>query len=216
MGVAAKNGIIAFIQPTAPGNVSWYSDTAAPGTDVTVMHANVGGTPQSIDVAVVGSKTLIIVVSSSGSPAVYSIDTSNPTNIISQPIVGVSANLPGGSAISTFDSLGIGVITSFGDNLAIPFSETTLQPMGNGITLPGIPVSATADTANGVVIIGNADPTNPGGGFTTVNPVTGVAAAIPSAEAPFLPVGVVPDPTGKNFYACPQDGISPCSQFTLP
>jgi hypothetical protein len=181
-----------------------------------LVSANVGTNPQSLTIGVVGGNTYAFVVDA-GSSTIYTVKVTTTALTItdSQPLTGVTANLPGGSDVTTFDSLGIGVVTSFGDNLAIPFSETTLKPVGNAIALPGVPVSATASAAN-LLIIGNADQANAGGTFTEVDPVADKATAIPSVEAPVMPVGVVSATAGKGFLVCPQDGVSPCFSSTLP
>jgi hypothetical protein len=216
---AAKNGIMVVVQPTAPnGNLSWTSITGPIGDNTPPAQSITLGTNlQSIALVVMGGKTYIVAVDAGSSPAIWMVDTSTGAIVASQPIVGVTANLPGGSAITTFDSLGVGVVTSFGDNIAIPFSETTLKPTaGNPITLPGTPVSATAVGSS--VVIGDTpdDPVSTGGTFTQVNPVAGTATVIPTATTPFLPVGTSSDPTGKVLWACPQDAASPCVSVTLP
>lgn len=212
----AKNGIVSVVQPTAPNNVSFANITGPNAPPPTVTSTNVGTNPQSLAIGVVGGKTYVFVLTGGSAPALWSVDvTDGMTNITSQPLIGVTANLPGGSAITVFDSSGTGLVTSFGDNLAIPFSETTLE-QGNGIALPGVPVSAVADTANGIAVIGNADQPNAGGTLTEVNPVTGTTTLVPSVETPVLPTGTVPATTGKGFFVCPQDGVSACSSYTLP
>ena len=164
---------------------------------------------------VTGGKTYVDVVAAGSAPALWSMDVTNANNVTSQPLTGVSANIPGGSAITVFDSLGVGLVTSFGNNIAIPFSETTLK-QSTAIALPGVPVSAVADTANGIAVIGNEDQPNAGGTLTEVNPVTGTTTLVPSVETPVLPTVTVPATTGKGFFVCPQDGVSPCSSYTLP
>ena len=213
---AAKNGIMSVVQPTAPSNVSFANVTDPNNFYPPVTSTNTGTQPQSLAIAIQGGKTYLIVVTAGSAPALWSVDTSTMATITSQPVTGVTANLPGGSAITVFDSLGVGVITSFGDNLAIPFSETTLKPAGNPITLPGVPVSAVANTVNGIAVIGNADQPNAGGTLTEVNPTTGTATLVPTVETTVLPVGTVPATTGKGFFVCPQDGVSPCTPYTLP
>ena len=210
----AENGWICVLQPTAPNNLT-CSNITGPATSwpLPVASTNVGTNPQSLAIVVNGGKTYVDVLTSS-TPTLWSVDTSTMATITSQPVTDVTANLPGGSAISTFDSLGTGLITSFVDKVAIPFSETTLK-QGNAITLPGVPVSATS-TANGIAVIGNADQPNAGGTLTEVNPTSGAVTLVPSVETSVLPVGTVPASTGKGFFVCPQDGVSSCSSFTLP
>ena len=212
---AAGNGVVCVLQPDAPNNLT-CSNIAGPATSwpPPVASTNVGTNPQSLAIAVSGGKTYVDVLTSS-TPTLWSVDTSTMATITSQPLTGVTANLPGGSAITVFDSLGTGLITSFGDNVAIPFSETTLK-QGTAIKLPGVPVSAVASTPNGIMVVGNADQPNAGGTLTEVNPTTGVATLVPSVETLVMPVGTVPATTGKGFFVCPQDGKSPCTSYTLP
>jgi len=213
---AAKNGIVAALQPTAPNNVSFANITGPNYPPPPVTTANVGADPQSLAITVLGGKTYLIIVTAGSAPALWSVDTTNVTNIISQPLTGATASLPGGSAIVTFDSLGIGMVIDFAGKVAIPFSLSTLKPVGSPIALPGIPVSATADPVNSIAVIGNADQPNNGGTLTEVNPVTGTATLVPSVETSVLPVGTVPATTGKGFLVCPQDGISSCTSYPLP
>ena len=211
---AAKNGIECVLQPLASVDLSCVKITGPATPAPVVTSTNVGSNLQSLAIVVAGSNTYVDVIAAGSSPALWSVDTSTMATNTSQPLVGVTANLPGGSAITPFDSLGIVLVTSFGDKMAVPFNETTLK-QGSSITLPGIPVSATA-TSNSIALIGNADNANTGGTFTEVDPVAATAIAVPSIEAPELPVGVVAAPTGKMFFACPQDGVTSCSAFSLP
>ncbi len=216
-GNAAANGYTCLIQPSATNNLSCVNVTGASSSNHTATSVNVGTNPQSLAMGVVGGKTYVFVLTGGSAPALWSVDvTDGMTNIVSQPVTGVTANLPGGSAITVFDSLGVGIVISFGDNVAIPFSETTLKPAAIAITLPGVPVSAVADTVNGIAVIGNADQPNAGGTLTEVNPVTGTVTLVPTVETTVLPVGTVPATTGKGFLVCPQDGVSPCTSYTLP
>lgn len=218
---AAKNGWACYLEPTATNNLSCVNITGSADSQPTVSHVNVGTNPQSLAMGVTGGKTYAYVLTvGGGTPTIWSVDVSDGmTNVISQPIVDISTGAPGGSGIAMFDSLGIGVITSYGDNLAIPFNETTLKPTGGTITLPKASVNVIADVADGIALIGVADPANSGGTFTKVNPATGTATAIPSEEAPMLPVGVVVNSAGGSFQVCPSstDGTrASCSTFSIP
>ncbi len=160
--------------------------------------------------------TLMSLLTGGSAPALWSMDvTERYDELTSQPLTGVSANIPGGSAITVFDSLGVGLVTSFGNNIADSLQRNHTEAK-HRIALPGVPVSAVADTANGIAVIGNADQPNAGGTLTEVNPVTGTTTLVPSVETPVLPTGTVPATTGKGFFVCPQDGVSACSSYTLP
>jgi hypothetical protein len=218
---AAKNGWACVLQPTAPNNLSCYPITGSAFSSPTVLHVNVGTNPQSLAMGVTGGKTYAYVLTvGGGAPTMWSVDVSDGmTNVVSQPIVDITTGAPGGSGIAMFDSLGIGVVVSYGDNLAIPFSETTLKPTGGTITLPAASVNIIADVTDGIALIGTADPANSGSTFTKVNPATGTATAIPSEEAPMLSVGVVVNSAGGSFQVCPSstDGTrTSCSTFAIP
>jgi hypothetical protein len=218
---AAKNGWACLLQPTAPNDLSCYPITGSAFSEATVLHVNVGTNPQSLAMGVTGGKTYAYVLTvGGGTPTIWSVDVSDGmTNVVSQPIVDITTGAPGGSGITMFDSLGVGVVTSYGDNLAIRFSETTLKPTGGTITSPEASVNVIADAADGITLIGTADPANSGGTFTKVNSATGTATAIPGKEAPMLPVGVVVNPAGGSFQVCPSsaDGTrTPCSTFSIP
>jgi hypothetical protein len=214
-GNAALGGYRCVIQPTATLDLSCVLVTGGGFAQPTVMSINVGTNPQAITMGTIGGKTYVYVVTGGNAPALWSVNVSDGmTNVTSQPVAGVTANLPGGSALTMFDSLGTGLLTSFGDNVAIPFSETKLT-QGTAIKLPGIPVSASS-TPNGIMVVGNADQPNAGGTLTEVNPATGTATLVPSVETSVMPVGTVSATTGKGFWVCPQDGTSSCKSYTLP
>ena len=216
VGTASKNGWLCIIQANATDDLSCSnistltaSNAAPPYTSIAV-----GANPQSIAIGVVGGKTYAYVLTAGSTTTLWSVDLTDGGTITgSQTLTGVTAGLPAGSDIALFDSLGLGVVISYGDAVAIPFSETTLKPTAaNPIALPGTPVSILAGPT--VAIIGNADTAGNDGTFTTLDPVAGTATAVSGATAPVMPVGTAV--SGSNLLVCPQDGVSNCTALPSP
>ena len=208
---AAKNGLMCVLQPTAKNNVGCVCLMGSSPTQNLSVHANAGTNPQSLAIGKVSGKSTVYVFSVGGTPALWSAEADTMANPVSQPVTGVTTEAPGGSAIAIFDSLNLGVVTSFGDTIAIPFSETTLMPVGNAIALPGTPVNVIADATDEVMVVGNAGPSD--GTFTVVDPVKETTTTL-SGTTPYLPVGITVDPAGGGFSTCPSDGTA-CTHFVL-
>ena len=214
-GVAykAKNGFFCRLKKTSLACISWLG---GPQTANPLMFANFGTNLQSLAMGVTNNKTYAYV-HDAGGQAIFKVDVSNGNIITSWPVTGITAGAPRGSEIVLFDSLGLGMLVSYGNNLAIVFDESTLKTTAT-ILLPGTPGRVVANGS--VAVVGNADVANSVVNFTVVDPVKGTATAIPSARVLFLPVNLVPaitvDGTGVDFYACPNDGVSSCSSFTIP
>ncbi len=215
-GIALKHGWQCVIQANTTNDLSCSNistltagNPAPPYTSIAV-----GTNPQSVAIGVVGGKTYAYVLTAGSTTTVWSVDLTDGMTITgSQTLTGVTAGLPAGSDIALFDSLGIGVIISYGDAVAIPFSETTLKPTAaNPIALPGTPVSILAGPT--VAIIGNADTAGNDGTFTTLDPVAGTATAVNNETAPVMPVGTAV--SGSNLLVCPQDGVSNCTALPSP
>ncbi len=215
-GIALKHGWQCIIQANTTDDLSCSNistltagNPAPPYTSIAV-----GTNPQSVAIGVVGGKTYAYVLTAGSTTTVWSVDLTDGMTITgSQTLTGVTAGLPAGSDIALFDSLGIGVIISYGDAVAIPFSETTLKPTAaNPIALPGTPVSILAGPT--VAIIGNADTAGNDGTFTTLDPVAGTATAVNNETAPVMPVGTAV--SGSNLLVCPQDGVSNCTALPSP
>lgn len=214
---AGGDGMMCVFQPSASLPLSCVSLVGS-STNTFVL-ANVPNV-QSIMIGKASNGDAIVYALTVGStPAIASADISTGMKTItSRSVAGITAGAPGGSAIIVFDSLGLGVVTSFGDNLAVIFSETTLMETSS-VTLPGIPVNTVADTADGLALVGNANATSPGGTFTTINPSNGTAATIPSEGTAILPTALSVNPTGGEFYACPfwlNGSSTPCTSLSIP
>lgn len=217
MAIKIKNGLSCSLGTTGLMCVSWLGGSGATNP---IMVSNFGNNNQSLAMGVTSNKTYAYAFDADGQ-ALYKVDVTDGTTItLSWPVTGVTTGTvlePHGTEIVLFDSLNLGMLVSYSDNLAVVFDETTLKTVAT-ISLPGIPVSVVAK--GNIAIVGNADQANSGGNFTVVDPVKGTASLIPSEEAAFLPTGLIPavtaDGTGVDFYACPQDSINPCSSFTLP
>jgi hypothetical protein len=213
--VGACNGFVCLAQNKANPDLSCVPITGSTISQPTVTSINVGSNPQALAMGVTGATTYAYTITvGGGTTTLWSVDVSDGmTNPLSQPVAGITPNAPNGTGIVVFDALGVGLIVSYGDMIAIPFNETTLES-GSPITLPGIPVSVTADTANGVALIGNANPTAVGGSITIVDPVKGTATVIANVSSPSLPVSLIANPTGNGFYTCPQDD-SACAALSI-
>jgi hypothetical protein len=218
MAVKAKNGYLCYLDPTALTCVSWLGGSNATNP---IMVANFGTDNQSLAMGVTNNKTYAYAFDAGGG-ALYKVDVTDGTTVtLSWPVTGYTTGTvlePHGTEIVLFDSLGLGMLVSYSNNIAIVFDETTLKSaVGDPIALPGTPVSVIAK--GNIAVIGNADQANSGGNFTVVDPVNRTATLIPSATVPFLPTNLIPavvaDGAGIDFYACPQDGSS-CVPFTLP
>lgn len=215
----AGGGFMCLGQPTAAHSVTCISLVGGSSTvQNTAFYANMGTNVQSLATGIASDgDTYVYALAADSKTTLASADvTTGMKSVITQTITGVTASLPGGSSIAIFDSLGLGVITSFGDDVSIPFSETTLKP-ATAIVLPGTPVTAITDAVDGVVLIGGAASDN-SGTFATVNPVTGTTAVIPSKTS-LLPTGLVVDPSGGGFQVCPfsLDGTrTACTALTIP
>jgi hypothetical protein len=206
------NSYIVALQPaTTPHKVSCVSWIGPGLTSNPVLFNDVGSNPQSLAMGVTSSKTYAYSYDAVGQ-AIYKTDASTCTTTINFAVTGITAGAPNGTEIVVFDSLGLGVLVSYGDKIAVVFNETTLKQVGSDITLPGTPINVIA-TGN-VAIIGNFD-----GTFVKVDPSAGTASVISSEQATFMPVGMIPavtaDGVGVDFYACPNDGVSNCSSFTI-
>jgi len=210
---AAHGGFACFLQPSI-NNLGCFSLTE--GSSPVVTNVTVGNNPQSLAMGEVNGNIEAFVLTIGGNqPAIASVNVSSGTKTVtSKPVTGITADAPGGSAIVTLDSSGTGVIVSYTDGIAIPFSETTLTP-GTAITLPGIPVNVVADTTDGVVLVGNANHQGPGGNITVVDPIKGTAIVESSDASPLLPVALVVVPSQGKFFDCPLDGTA-CIPFPLP
>jgi hypothetical protein len=222
---AAGNGFAAEPEPTVTNGLAYASWLGNSPTVVnTVVQAYAGTNPQSLAIGVTSGKAWAYVfdASVSGTPAVGKVDMTDgaTTTAASSPTTGITAGAPAGSLMAVFDSLGLGTVVSIGDNAANVFSESTLKTVttvGSAgiITLPTGKTPVSIITVGSVAVLGNSD-----GTFTELNPTTGTAALIPSATTSFMPIGLVPavaaDGTGVDFYACPQDEVSPCRSFKLP
>jgi hypothetical protein len=213
--LAAKNGLMCLLQPTAPMNMSCVSLVAgAPGTTNPVLSANVGTDQQSLTMGVTNGVTYAYSLTAPATGAtIWKTNASTMTSVSSNAIPGISAGAPGGSGLAMFDSLGVGMVASWGDGIAIVFNETTLEPTMGDITLPGSSIVLAADTANGVALVGSADMPNLGGTFSTIDPTTGKVTAVAGAKATFLPVGLTASPAGKGFSAYCRSVLQ---AFTLP
>ena len=207
MAVKAKNGFSCDLVPTALTCVSWLGGSS---TTNPIMVSNFGTSDQSLAIGVTNSKTYAYAYDAGGQ-AIYKVDVSDGmTTVLSWSVTGITAGAPAGTEIVLFDSLGLGVLISYGDNLAIVFNESTLKQTGT-IAVPSVPISMIA--VGNVAVVGNLD-----GSFTKVDPLA-TATTIPSEETTFLPTGLVPavaaDGTGVDFYACPSDGTK-CVSFAIP
>lgn len=215
-GVASKNGWQCVIQANTTNDLSCSNITNLTASNAAPPYTSiaVGTNPQSVAIGVVGGKTYAYVLTAGSTTTVWSVDLTDGMTITgSQTFTGVTAGLPAGSDIALFNSLGLGVVISYGDAVAIPFSETTLKPTAaNPIALPGTPVSILAGLT--VAIIGNADTAGNDGTFTTLDPVAGTATAVNNETAPVMPVGTVV--SGSTFLTCPQDGVSNCTALSIP
>ncbi len=215
-GVASKNGWQCIIQASTTDDLSCSNITNLTASNAAPPYTSiaVGANPQSVAIGVVGGKTYAYVLTAGSATTVWSVDLTDGVVITgSQTLTGVTAGLPAGSDIALFDPLGLGVVISYGDKVAIPFGETTLKPtIANPIALPGTPVSILA--APTVAIIGNADTPGNDGTFTTLDPVAGTATAVNNETAPVMPVGTVV--SGSNLLVLPQDGVSNGTVLPLP
>ena len=226
---AAGNGFIAAID--ADGLT--YGNWVGAHVNRSVTQALVGSNPQSLAIGVTSGKTWAYVFDAgpivTGTPAIGKVNlTDGMTGTsASWPTTGITAGAIGGSWMTVFDSLGLGVIVSPGDNVANVFSEDTLKPVltfGNGgiIALPTGKTPISIIRVKNVAIIGNWDGTV--GTFTELNPATGKVTLLPSSM-PSMPIGLVPavaaDGVGVDFWVCPQiqnpqTNQTKCVPFTLP
>ncbi len=217
VGVALMNGWQCIIQANTTDDLSCSNISTLTASNPALPYTSiaVGTNPQSIAIGVVGGKTYAYVLTAGSTTTLWSVDLTDGMTITgSQTLTGVTAGLPGGSDIALFDSLGLGVVISYGDKVTIPFSETTLKPTAaNPIALPGTPVSILA--ATNVALIGNADTANNDGTFTVLDPVAGTAVTATGETAPVMPVGTAVVP-GSTFLTCPQDGVSNCTALSIP
>ncbi|HUC02137.1 MAG TPA: Ig-like domain-containing protein [Candidatus Paceibacterota bacterium] len=212
---AAENGYECLLQPAAANNLSCGSITGSPFVTTHLVSLNVGADPQSLTMGVTNGVTYAYVLTVGGSgPAINVVNVDTMTLVNSQPISGITSEAPGGSDVVVFDSLGLGVVVSYGDGIAAIFNESTLKTVGNNVTLPGTPVSLTADMADDVAVIGNADVPDSAGTFTVLNPSTGAATPIPGVMVPVLPTWLTVNAEGSVSYAC--SSAATCNPFTIP
>jgi len=230
---AAANGFVTIVQPTQTDGLSYGSWVGEAGSNNYVITAFAGTNPQSLAIGVTSGKTWAYVFDAgpivTGTPAIGKVNlTDGMTGTsASWPTTGITAGAIGGSWMTVFDSLGLGVIVSSGDNVANVFSEDTLKPVltfGNGgiIALPTGKTPISIIRVKNVAIVGNSDGNV--GTFTTLDPVTGKVTLLPFTVQD-MPIGLVPavvaDGPGVDFLVCPQvanpqPGQTKCVPFALP
>jgi hypothetical protein len=212
MGVAARNGNGAAVQPTI-NEVSFFDITQQLPT---FNSLTIGSQPISLAMGLVGSTTHAYVISRDGSPTLWDITVSggNPTLVNAQAIPGVTpvatlwATNPyaGGWHVADIDSgPAVGTVaTLFTADRSLTLYNASLAIIKT-ITIPGIPFRLVADKADGVFIIAVVDQANVRTTFVSVNATTGVVTQLTSVTPTgLLAVGLQVSADGKSIYACQQ------------